>query len=182
MRRRTAGVISADELVPARIAQAETTDAMRVVRLLEPLITDRRRMRLKEVIESRLGSVTVVFDAPHDPHNGAAIVRSCEAFGVQRLHVVERPSTPFVVARSVSRGAEKWVDVTLHAAAPSLVAWARASGMPLVGAHPEGELEPEDLATLPRVAVVLGNEREGIRDAVVEACAHRVRVPMRGFV
>lgn len=54
--------------------------------------------------------------------------------------------------------------------------------MPLVGAHPEGELTPEDLAALPRVAVVLGNEREGIRPAIAEACAHRVRVPMRGFV
>src|SRR5579859_8079134 len=182
MRRSTPGVLGVEELVDPRVARAEELGSGRVIAVLEPLVTEDRRTRLREVIGQRLGSVAVVFDGPYDPHNGAAVVRSCEAFGVQRLHVVERPSTPFVVARSVSRGAEKWVDVTLHAAAPSLVAWARASGMPLVGAHPEGELEPEDLATLPRVAVVLGNEREGIRDAVVEACAHRVRVPMRGFV
>jgi tRNA (guanosine-2'-O-)-methyltransferase len=182
MRRTTPGVLGAEELVSGRIARAESYDPADVVRVLEVLVTEARRERLKEVIGRRLASVAAVFDGPYDPHNGAAIVRSCEAFGVQRLHVVERPSTPFTVARSVSRGAEKWVDVTLHAAAPSLVAWSKASGMPLVGAHPEGELEPEDLAAMPRVAVVLGNEREGIRDAVVEACTHRVRVPMRGFV
>ncbi len=38
----------------------------------------------------RLDSVTVLMDAPHDPHNGAAVLRSCDAFGVQRLHIVER--------------------------------------------------------------------------------------------
>jgi tRNA (guanosine-2'-O-)-methyltransferase len=135
-----------------------------------------------EVIGRRLASVAVVFDGPYDPHNGAAVLRSCEAFGVQRLHVVERPGAPFTVARTVARGAQNWLDVTCHAAAPSLLACSREAAMPLVGAHPEGELLPEGLAELPRVAIVLGNEREGIRDAIAAACAHRVRVPMRGFV
>jgi tRNA (guanosine-2'-O-)-methyltransferase len=182
MRRTTPGVLGAEELVSGRIARAEAHDPRVVVRVLEPLVTEARRARLTEVIDRRLASVTAVFDGPYDPHNGAAVVRSCEAFGVQRLHVVERPGTPFVVARSVSRGAEKWIDVTCHEDATSLLAWARGAGMPLVGAHPEGELVPEELAALPRVAVVLGNEREGIRDAIVQACTHRVRVPMRGFV
>ena len=56
----------------------------RVIGLLEHLVTDRRRERLLEVVGSRLASVQVLFHAPHDPHNGAAVVRSCEAFGVQR--------------------------------------------------------------------------------------------------
>jgi tRNA (guanosine-2'-O-)-methyltransferase len=182
MRRSTPGVLGAQELVDARIARAEGHDPARVVSILEPLVTEARRARLKEVIGRRLASVAAVFDGPYDPHNGAAILRSCEAFGVQRLHVVEREGTPFAVARSVTRGAEKWLDLTVHARAPSLMAWAQRAAMPLVGAHPEGELSPEDLAGLPRVAVVLGNEREGIRPAIAAACTHRVRVAMRGFV
>jgi tRNA (guanosine-2'-O-)-methyltransferase len=110
------------------------------------------------------------------------VVRSCEAFGVQALHVVERPGTPFAVARSVARGAEKWIDVTCHETPATAIAWARAAGMPLVATHPEGEIEPEELAEMPRVAVVLGNEREGIHGELALACAGRVRVPMRGFV
>jgi tRNA (guanosine-2'-O-)-methyltransferase len=182
MRRTTPGLLGAEELIDARLARVEGQDAERVVRVLEPLVTEARRRRLREVIDQRLASVAVVFDGPYDPHNGAAVVRSCEAFGVQRLHVVEREGTPFMVARSVSRGAEKWIDVTCHRGAPSLLAWARAEGMPLVAAHPEGELSPEQLATMPRVAVVLGNEREGVREALARECAARVRVPMRGFV
>jgi tRNA (guanosine-2'-O-)-methyltransferase len=151
------------------------------VRVLEPLVTDRRRQRIRDVIEARLASVRVVFDAPHDPHNGAAIVRSCEAFGVQRLHVIERRER-FLAAASVARGAEKWVDVVCHQDAASAVNALRSAGFELVGAHPEGELSPSDLALLPRLALVVGNEREGIGADLTGACTRRVRVPMRGFV
>ena len=181
MRRSTAGVIDADALVPARIALAEQRDPERVIRLLEPLVLDRRRERLRAVIDSRLESVTVLFDAPHDPFNGAAVVRSCEAFGVQTVHVVERKER-FLAASSVARGTQKWVDVVTHRDVCAVIARLRAEGRQLVGAHPSGELLPEDLATMPRVALVLGNERDGITDELEAACDKRVRVPMRGFV
>jgi tRNA (guanosine-2'-O-)-methyltransferase len=185
MRRRSEGVVGlkgAHELVDARIARAETHDPDAVIRVLEPLVTDQRRERLLSIIGQRLTSVSVVFDRPYDPHNGAAVIRSCEAFGVQQLHVVERLRTPFAVARSVTRSAEKWIDVTCHKTHQTVVDWARATGTPLVATHPEGELQPGELARMPRVGVVLGNEREGIHDELAKACAARVRVPMRGFV
>jgi tRNA (guanosine-2'-O-)-methyltransferase len=182
MRRNTPGVLRVEEPIEARIARAEAFDPGRVVRVLEPLVTEGRRERLREVIGRRVASVAAVFDSPYDPHNGAAVIRSCEAFGVQTLHVVERVGTPFAVARTVARGAEKWIDVVCHAEAATLLAWARERGMPLVGAHPDGELTPDDLAGMPRVALVLGNERDGIRDEIARACAGRVRVAMRGFV
>jgi tRNA (guanosine-2'-O-)-methyltransferase len=162
-------------------ARAAAYDPARVVRALEPLVTQPRRARLVEVIGRRLSSVAVVLDQPYDPHNGAAVVRSCEAFGVQTLHVVERIGAPFAVASSVARGAEKWIDVVLHREPASLFAWASGAATTLVAAHADGELCPEDLAGIPRIALVLGNERDGIRDAILRACGARVRVPMRGF-
>src|SRR6516225_5950446 len=101
MRRSTPGVLGEEELVDSRVARAEELGARRVIAVLEPLVTEERRARLRDVIGQRLASVAVVFDRPYDPHNGAAVVRSCEAFGVQRLLVVERPGTPFAAARSV---------------------------------------------------------------------------------
>ncbi len=197
MRRRTPGVLSAAELLdphigrragstPAlspfeSIVREETARAAEVVRTLEPLSTERRRARLKEVIAKRLASVAIMFDAPHDPHNGAAVIRSCEAFGVQTLHVVERIER-FLAASSVSRSAEQWVDVVCHQTADAAVAAVTSAGLEMVAAHPDGELLPEDLAKIPRVVIVLGNERDGISEDLAERCAKRVRVPMRGFV
>jgi tRNA (guanosine-2'-O-)-methyltransferase len=182
MRRTTPGVLGAEELVDPRVARAEAFGVDQAIRVLEPLVTEDRQARIRDVIARRLASVAVVFDGPYDPHNGAAVLRSCEAFGVQRLHVVERPGTPFAVARSVSRGAQKWIDVVCHARAASVLAWAEGAAMPLVATHPDGDLAPEDLGRMARVALVLGNEREGIREEIARACAGRVRVPMRGFV
>jgi tRNA (guanosine-2'-O-)-methyltransferase len=182
MRRTTPGVLGLHELLDGPIARAEAVEAERVVRLLEPLVTPERRERLREVLGRRLASVSVIFDRPYDPHNGAAVLRSCEAFGVQNLHVVERRGTPFAAARSVTRGAEKWMDVARHVSPSTAVAWALQEGMELVATHPAGELAPEDLAAVPRLALVLGNEREGIDPELEAACSRRVRVPMRGFV
>ena len=178
MRRTTPGVAPAG----AWAARADARDPERVVRVLEPLVTDARRSRLREVIGRRLACVAVALDAPYDPHNGAAVLRSCEAFGVQRLHVVEREGTPFAVAHTVARGAEKWIDVMRHSRSSSFLEWTNEAKMPLVAAHPDGELAPEELADMPRLAIVLGNERDGICDELARACLLRVRVPMRGFV
>jgi len=181
MRRQSAGVIPGGHAIPARIARAESHDPERVIRLLEPLVLERRRERLRSVIDARIASVEVVFDAPHDPHNGAAVVRSCDAFGVQGVNVVER-NEAFLLATSVTRGSEKWVDLRRWQKADDVVRWLRDRGFELVAAHAEGELTPSDLANVPRLALVLGNERDGIAEDLARACSRRVRVPMRGFV
>ena len=141
----------------------------------------RRRERIQAVIDARLDCVTVAFDAPHDPHNGAAVIRSCEAFGVQTLHVVERRES-FLAASSVARGAEKWIDVVCYKEASAAIAKLREGGRSLVAAHPDGDLLPEDLAGIPSFALILGNERDGIADDLAAACDRRVKVPMRGFI
>jgi tRNA (guanosine-2'-O-)-methyltransferase len=182
MRRRTPGVLQTDELVPGKIARIEAQDPLHVIRSIEPFVNERRRARLLEVIGARLGSVEVVFEAPHDPHNGAAVVRSCEAFGVQTLRIVESKGERFLTAASVARGAQKWIDVLCHQRPEEAIEAVRERGLELVAAHPEGELLPADLATIPRLALVLGNEHDGIGAALAAACSRRVRVPMRGFV
>jgi tRNA (guanosine-2'-O-)-methyltransferase len=181
MRRRSEGVLAAEVVSSRAIRKAEAHDPDRVIAQLEGLVNPARRARLKAVIADRLACVTVMLDAPHDPHNGAAIVRSCEAFGVSRLHVVEAREA-FLVATSVAKSAEKWVDVLCYKKAETAIVAARRAGMELVATRADGDMLPADLAALPRVALVLGNERDGISDPLREACTRSVRVPMRGFV
>jgi tRNA (guanosine-2'-O-)-methyltransferase len=179
MRRRSAGVRRAEELLAARGAGLGV-DPETAIAILEPLVTEERRARLQSVIAERLDSVTVLMDAPHDPHNGGAVVRSCDAFGVQRLHVVERYE-PFLVASSVARGSEKWVDVVHHRSVDVAAAELRAQGHEFIATDPAGELEPYDLRSIARLALVIGNEREGIAKDLRSLCDRAVRVPMRGF-
>lgn len=152
-----------------------------VIAALEVLVTPARRARILKVVGERLGSVTLLMDAPHDPHNGAAVVRSCDALGVQYLHVVERRE-PFLVSTRVTQGAERWIDIVAHASPDAALAALRSRGFTLVTSHPQGTLQPDDLAAVPRLALVVGNEHDGICQALTAAAEQSVRVPMRGFV
>lgn len=181
MRRRSDGVVLPTPASEVREAWSSEWQPADVVAALEPFVGEARRTRLLAVISERLSSVTVLMDAPHDPHNGGAVLRSCDAFGIQELHVVPR-TEPFAISNTVTRGSEKWVDFLVHRTAPEAVASLRGRGFELVASHPRGELVPSDLAKLPKVALVLGNERDGIREELERAATRTVRVPMRGFV
>lgn len=152
-----------------------------VIETLEPLAVEARRCRLWSVIRSRIASVTVLMDAPHDPHNAAAVLRSCDALGIPRLHIVPREED-FAVARTVAKGTERWVEVQVHQSPAAALSALHGEGFVTVATHPEGNLAPEALAALPRVALILGNEHDGLRDALHAGAKESVRIPMRGFV
>ncbi len=181
MRRSTPNVSMVARAQRSLLGSLDALDAPRAIAVLEPLVTEARKNRLRSVIASRLDCVTVLMDAPHDPHNGAAVIRSCDAFGIQRLHIVERHET-FLSANSVSRGSERWVDVHTYKRSAQAIERLRSDGFELVATRTDAELLPEDLGAIEgKVCLVLGNERAGIAEELTSACRRAVRVPMRGF-
>lgn len=181
MHRDDADAHDAAQLAGPKIPWGPDWTPARVIEVLEPLTSPERQKKLRSAVARRVGSVTVVLDAPHDPHNGAAVLRSADAFGLPEIHVVPREET-FRVGRTVAKGAERWVDVVVHRSPEAAVAHLRARRFLLVATHPEGELVPADLAGLPRVALLFGNEHAGLREELARACDRSVRIPMRGFV
>lgn len=155
--------------------------AQGVITALAPLTTEERRARLQATLAHRLDSVTVVFDQPHDPHNGSAVLRSCDAFGIQRVHIVRGAET-FTASRMVAKGSQRWVDIVDHESPEPALHLLRASGFRILVTHPEGRLTPEELPSINKVALVLGNERDGVSEALTEAADDTVRIPMCGFV
>jgi tRNA (guanosine-2'-O-)-methyltransferase len=152
-----------------------------VIEVLSPFVTEERRARLTRGIDARIGSVTVLMDAPHDPHNLAAVLRTCDAFGLPELHVVPRDEAP-LVGKSVAKGTERWVDLVVHRSVATAVSALRQRGFTLIATHPEGTLTPESLRDVPRLALIAGNEHDGLREELSHAATATVRVPMRGFV
>lgn len=180
MRRTTPHCWAVARAQAALLAILTESNASIVAEALEPFVLAERSERFRSVFAERLDSVTVLMDAPHDPHNGAAVIRSCDAFGVQRLHIVERKEE-FLASGRVARGSQRWVDVRTYARGSEAVRALRASGHRLLGTHPEGRLAPQDLASIPRFALVLGNERDGIEPELRDQCDETIRIPMRGF-
>ncbi|EYF01363.1 Hypothetical protein CAP_8405 [Chondromyces apiculatus DSM 436] len=155
-------------------------DARAVAEVLEPFATPERIARFRGVFAARLDAITVLMDACYDPQNGAAVVRTCDAFGLQRMHIVERSET-FLASTNVARGSERWVDVHTYRTTAEALAALRATGHELIATHPNGELQPADLRHIPRFALILGNERDGIHPELNAAATRSVAIPMRGF-
>jgi len=181
MRRRTPNSIFVEQAQRRLLARLAELDQEAIVRELDPFLTNERRARFESVFSQRLDCVTVLMDAPYDPHNGAAVLRSCDAFGVQRLHVVEGGGIEFPAARQSARGSGQWVHVRTYPESRGALDALEAGGHELVATHPMGELVPDDLRHIPKVCLVLGNERDGIHHELSSACRRSVRVPMRGF-
>ena len=68
-----------------------------------------RKARIDEVVASRTRTLTVVMEAFCDPQNVNAVLRTCEAFGVQEIHVVEGPMKPYDRNKKISQNADKWL-------------------------------------------------------------------------
>jgi tRNA (guanosine-2'-O-)-methyltransferase len=155
-------------------------DPAAVCAALAPLLLDERRARIDEAAAARLGGLRLVIENLHDPHNGAAVLRSAEAFGIQRVDVIESVE-PFRFSSTVTQGCEKWLDVVHHATLSETVATLRADGFALYAAVPGAAATVEDLDFARPAAVMIGNEHAGLGGEAVAAADVVFGIPMAGM-
>ncbi len=155
-------------------------DPAAVCAALAPLLLEERRARIDAAVAARLGGLRVVIENLHDPHNGAAVLRSAEAFGIQRVDVIES-SERFRFSSTVTQGCEKWLDVVRHATLDAAVAALRADGFVIYAAVPGAEASVEDLNFSRPAAVMVGNEHDGLTGAAIDAADRVFGIPMAGM-
>jgi tRNA (guanosine-2'-O-)-methyltransferase len=151
-----------------------------IVAAVRPLLSERRIERIERVLDARLGSVTAVLENLHDPHNGAAVIRSVEALGVQRLHVVETVEK-FPFSPAITIGCEKWIEIRRHRRLADALDALREVGFAVFAAAPDAELTVETVPVDRPLAIIFGNEHAGLTDDALRHSDARVRIPMHGF-
>ena len=112
-----------------------------------------------------------------------AIIRNCEAFGIQDIHTVET-LCPFSPNTHIVKGTDKWIDLHRHADTAGALAALRGAGYRLIATTPHsGDTSPEafDVSQSPFV-LIFGTEHAGISDEVKAAADGFIRIPMCGFV
>ncbi len=138
--------------------------------------------RMQAVLDRRLGAVRVVVEHLRHAHNLSAVLRTCEALGVQHVHVVDS-AEHCTWSRRITQGAHKWLTVHRHERFDTCAAALRGRGFRLYaamldpGAVPLGEI-PVDRP----VAVVFGNEKAGVSQEARGLCDGAYIIPMAGFV
>lgn len=150
---------------------------------LEEFMTPERAGLFRRTVAQRTRYMTVLAENTFHPQNAAALIRHCEAFGVQRMHTVE-DRCEFRPAAAVVRGTDRWVDVRRHASSAEALRALKAEGYRIVCTTPHREdTTPEtfDVARGP-FALVFGTEHAGISDEAIAAADEFLRIPMCGMV
>jgi tRNA (guanosine-2'-O-)-methyltransferase len=142
---------------------------------------DERIARLRFGTAHRMRGIAVVLDALYDPGNRSSIYRTAEGLGLLDVHLVRPEAAWKEHARSVSRGAEKWLTLHHWRSAADCATAIRARGMQILCADASvtNDLTPFDLRH--PTALVFGNEHEGVSPAMRAAADGFFAIPMRGF-
>lgn len=162
---------------------AELIDAVgpqRVVEALTPYLTDARKARIEQVLGQRMAGVSVAVEAPSNPHNAAAIVRTAEALGGLSIHVIAAEGNA-LHAKSTTQGAYHWVDTHHHDDFETFLAQLGGGGARLAGAWMDAPLTVDEVPCDAPICLLFGNEERGLTTAAREACDYGFRIPMFGM-
>lgn len=152
--------------------------------LLE-FISENKKSKFEEIIQSRTRHITVVLEDIFQPHNASAVLRSCDCFGIQDVHIIENANT-YEVNKDVALGSSKWLNLIKYNETEynTLNAFdkLKKDGYRIVATMPHTNDQVLDELPLDgKIALVFGTELNGLTPQAIEAADEYVKIPMYGF-
>ena len=145
------------------------------------LISENKRALFDRLAPLRTRHISVVLEDIYQSHNASAVLRSCDCFGVQDVHVVEARNA-FNPAGDVAVGSSKWVDYYKHASIEEAYRHLHQQGYRIVATLPhENDTMIGDLDISQPTALVFGTELTGLTQEAIDGADAYVKIPMYGF-
>jgi len=157
------------------------------VRYLERYVTEKRRDRMKAVLSQRTRYITVAVEDIFQPHNASAVLRTCDCFGVQDVHIIENKNQ-YRLNPGVELGTAQWLTLHRYGDAPAntetAVRTLRENGYRVVATTPHTNQTPlpDFSLTDGPVALLFGTEMHGLSPTALELADEHLAIPMYGFV
>lgn len=151
-----------------------------------------RQNKIKKVINNRQEGV-IVLENIADPHNAAAVWRSADAFGFQKIYLVyskEKAINPKKIGKASSASANKWLSFKIFKNIDECYEKLRKDGYKIYATVLDKEAkeirETRFCQRLQRgkgkIAVVFGNEHRGLSDEAIKGADEKIYIPMKGMV
>ncbi|WP_196888490.1 TrmH family RNA methyltransferase [Aureivirga sp. CE67] len=156
------------------------------LKYLEQFVTPERQALFDKVLKDRTRHFTVVLEDLYQKHNTSAVVRSCDIFGVQDVHIIEKKYNS-QVSRHVAKGAQKWLDFHQYNSFDEdntgiCIESLREKGYQIIATTPHNDscfLPKFDITK--KSAFVFGVEKEGVSERMMEEADGYLKIPMHGF-
>lgn len=148
-------------------------------------LNEKRKAAIEKVLYNRTRHFTVAIENIFHPHNVNAVLRSCECFGLQDLHVID-VQEKYKIQKRIAKGANKWTDIYYYEKGenPTLdcIQKLKADGYAIVGTSPhKSDVALENFDYTQKAAFFFGAEKEGISDTVIKHADYFVKIPIYGF-
>lgn len=152
---------------------------------LESYVTENRKNLFQKVLNERTRHFTSVLEDIYQPHNSSAVMRSCDIFGIQDVHVIENKYSS-KVSRHVAKGSQKWLTFHRYNQKENntldCIQYLKSTGYQIIATtpHADSSLLP-DFDFTKKSAFVFGKEKEGVSELVKEQADGFLKIPMVGF-
>ena len=152
---------------------------------LATFVSQNKKEKIEWVLERRTRHLTIALEDVYQPYNASAVLRSCDCFGVQDVHIVEKRNV-YRVSADVALGASQWLSLFHYSGAEdnsaACIAALREKGYDLIAATPHAEdILLDDLAIEHPLAVFFGTEEEGLAEETLAQMDRCAKIPMFGF-
>ena len=152
-----------------------------LIAFLEDLLTPARKALFDKVVRKRTNHFTVVTEDVYQLHNTSAVMRSCDVFGIQNIHVIEERNLK-KIDREIAMGAQKWVTLNRYHSSEECIQNLREKGYQIVASSPHhdaGMLSDFDISK--PSAIFFGTETNGLSEEIIDQADEFIKIPMAGF-
>lgn len=148
---------------------------------LTDLYSENKRNLFDSLVQNRTRHVCVMVEDIYQSHNASAVLRSCDCFGVQDVHVVEQHNK-FCPNSEVAMGSNKWVDVYKYKQTLDAYDTLRKKGYQIIATTPhENDSMIGQLDITKPTCLVFGTELTGLTQEAIDHADGYVKIPMYGF-
>jgi len=147
-------------------------------------MTPERSERLLQVLKHRQSDISVVLENIFDPHNISAVMRTCDAVGVQEISVLNTKIPPHKKwgAKS-SSSAAKWLTIHQYSDAVNCFSKLRSKYKTILTTHLSSDaVSLYDIDFTQSVVLVFGNEHDGVSEEIRALADGNFIIPQMGII
>ena len=157
----------------------------RYLEYLERYITANKLSLFDRIIRQRTRYITVALEDIYQSQNASAVLRTCDCFGIQDVHIIEN-RYPYSINPDVALGSSKWLSLHRYSDTGnntlSCYKSLKEQGYRIVATTPrDNDTFLDDLSLDTKIALVFGTELEGLSQTAIEHADEYVKIPMYGF-
>ena len=146
-------------------------------------MTPARLSKIKQVLAQRQPDLTVITDHVHKGRNLSAIIRTCDAAGIQDITAVVEEDESYRAFLRAAMGSHQWVDVHKQIGLEAAIDNQKKHGFQVVAAHPgDGAKDFREIDYTKPTAILLGAELVGVSAEGLQLADELVVIPMMGMV